>query len=424
MDYSIKYLKYKKKYLKLKNKLSGGLLVSSEDLTFKCRNSRNNSIYLPEKCTKEFPCYSYDGKCYALQPDSFKREITNEDFLKKLYPEKFDNIPVFIFFESFSKIGNEENPFSKNSYLLGDKLGKGVFGKVYSLFNIDLDLKNIALKLYTIPVPINLIFSKFKVQRDLCLKSDIINKIYDYGVYNLMFRGNPVPFSKSEFNNEKSNDFKHVYLAMEQCKGGELFNRLQLISDYYKKNKIDGTYYFNKISIYKKLITNILTGVKVIHDNGYVHLDLKLENIGMVEPFEISEELLINLDPNIEEEINSKIKILDFDFLSKINSKTNIPLGSTVYMAPEFYYNKNELYNLGIKDDMYSIGIIMYASLFQELPFKYSEKRVENKNFTRNMNELQEKYPDLLTIIRSLLSEKEEDRPNCDTVLNSSFFTS
>ena len=73
---------------------------------------------------------------------------------------------------------------------------------------------------------------------------------------------------------------------------------------------------------------------------------------------------------------------------------------------------------------MYSIGIIMYASLFQELPFKYSEKRVENKNFTRNMNELQEKYPDLLTIIRSLLSEKEEDRPNCDTVLNSSFFTS
>ena len=239
MDYSIKYLKYKKKYLKLKNKLSGGLLVSSEDLTFKCRNSRNNSIYLPEKCTKEFPCYSYDGKCYALQPDSFKREITNEDFLKKLYPEKFDNIPVFIFFESFSKIGNEENPFSKNSYLLGDKLGKGVFGKVYSLFNIDLDLKNIALKLYTIPVPVNLIFSKFKVQRDLCLKSDIINKIYDYGVYNLMFRGNPVPFSKSEFNNEKSNDFKHVYLAMEQCKGGELFNRLQLISDYYKKNKID-----------------------------------------------------------------------------------------------------------------------------------------------------------------------------------------
>lgn len=424
MDYSIKYLKYKNKYLKLKNKLSGGLLVSSEDLTFKCRNSRNNSVYLPEKCSEEFPCYSYDGNCYALQPNSFERENTNEDFLNRLYSKKFDNLPVLIFFESFSKIDKDKNPFVENSYLLGNKLGKGVFSRVYSLFNIDLDLKNIALKLYTIPVPINVIFDKFKIQRELSLKSNVINKIYDYGLYKLMFKGNPVPFSKSEFNNEKSNDFDHVYLAMEQCKGGELYYRIQSFSNFYKQNKISGTYYFNKISIYKKLVTNLISGVKVIHDNGYVHLDLKLENIGMVEPFEISEELLINVGLTREEEINSKIKILDFDFLSKINSKTNIPLGSTVYMSPEFYYNKDKSYNLGIKDDMYSIGIIMYAVLFEELPFKYSEKRDENDNFNQNMNKLQEKYPDLFATIRSLLSEKEEDRPNCDTVLNSSFFTS
>ena len=68
MDFKLKYLKYKDKYLTLKNKLDGGYLLTKDNsLTTKCDDSKKNSIFLPQICGEDKPCLSADKKCYDIE---------------------------------------------------------------------------------------------------------------------------------------------------------------------------------------------------------------------------------------------------------------------------------------------------------------------------------------------------------------------
>lgn len=100
----------------------------------------------------------------------------------------------------------------------------------------------------------------------------------------------------------------------------------------------------------KRVVLQLILGVKYLHSFGIVHRDLKLENVMM------------------SDVSNSAIpKIVDFG-LSKIigpNEKSREPFGTVGYVAPEVLRQKPYSFSC----DVWSIGCIMYALISGSLPF-------------------------------------------------------
>ena len=132
-----------------------------------------------------------------------------------------------------------------------------------------------------------------------------------------------------------------LYLIMEKCNGGELFDR---IINHISSGKM----YTEKIAA--NLIFQIMSAVDYCHKNGICHRDLKPENI---------------LFLNQGNEINNSIKVIDFG-LSQIirEEKLKSRVGTAYYVPPEIL--KGE-YNQ--KCDIWSVGIILCILLTGEPPF-------------------------------------------------------
>jgi 5'-AMP-activated protein kinase catalytic alpha subunit len=96
----------------------------------------------------------------------------------------------------------------------------------------------------------------------------------------------------------------YLYLIMEYCSGGELF---QHISNNEKIKELEAVTFYQQI----------ISGIEYIHKLGIVHRDLKPENL-----------LLDN---------NNQIKIVDFGLSNfyKHGDKLKTACGSPCYAAPE-----------------------------------------------------------------------------------------
>ena len=140
---------------------------------------------------------------------------------------------------------------------------------------------------------------------------------------------------------------RHIQLVMEECKGGQLSDRImQIISKGKSYTERDVA----------KLFQQIMSSIAYCHDNGIVHRDLKPENI-----------LYINKG----ETINESIKLIDFG-LSRLFSdkKMNTKAGTIYYVAPEVLLKK---YNE--KCDIWSAAVILYMILSGEIPFRGQNDR-------------------------------------------------
>lgn len=165
--------------------------------------------------------------------------------------------------------------------------------------------------------------------------------------------------------------------------------KMSLIFEYY--NSIDLFYYISNINsplfeypiktkneysidIYKQ----ILNGVKYLHDNNIVHLDIKLENI------------IINIDTRI-------IKIIDFGKaikLEKENNQTSINKvhnsksnwGTLQYLPPE-YFSKSETVDL-FKIDIWACGILLYNLIYNLSPWGIAciKRDMKYKSFVKFLN--------------------------------------
>ena len=109
------------------------------------------------------------------------------------------------------------------------------------------------------------------------------------------------------------------------------------------------------------IFKRIVQGVQYCHSQGIIHRDLKLENV--LVRFEADDETLAD------------VKLADFGHSLNIteNHVTTPDLRGTVeYTAPE-------LFSLGssfdAKIDSWSLGIILFALLFDRTPFQSSNSR-------------------------------------------------
>lgn len=125
-----------------------------------------------------------------------------------------------------------------------------------------------------------------------------------------------------------------VFLVVELCRGGELFNRLKQVGRF---NEVEATY----------LIAQILRAVNYMHSLDIIHGDLKLENF-----------LLSSSSPKEISVFKQVVKLIDFGFSHRHNKPNGKKYfrGSIQYMAPEKLFDGKE----SEKSDIWSVGVIAF----------------------------------------------------------------
>lgn len=148
---------------------------------------------------------------------------------------------------------------------------------------------------------------------------------------------------------------------MEYARGGELKRYVQ------SKNGL-------KEVEAMQIMTQIFNAIYYWHQQGIVHRDLKLENILFSDP-----ERLI-------------IKVVDFGLSGFCRLGEATDSGTLKYMAPEVLSGMNTTASKSI--DVWSLGIILYALLFNGLPFLGDTKQDIIKGIIDTEVKLPESYED------------------------------
>ena len=233
--------------------------------------------------------------------------------------EESDNYPLEIKIskDNFISVGSRG---LRDIYENTKKLGKGSFGKVFQVRNKTTN------KLYACKKisKLNCSNPTFKKEIEILMRMDHPNIIKLYEVF------------------ESDNS---IYLIMEECFGGELFDK---ILQRIKKNSL----YNEKEAC--KIMQQVIGAIEYCHNNGIVHRDLKPEN-------------LLYLKEGEEED--NPIKIADFGLSQHIdiNKTLSSKVGTAYYVPPEILAGK---YNE--KCDIWSAGVILYILLSGDPPFNAS----------------------------------------------------
>ena len=249
---------------------------------------------------------------------------------------------------------NEYNFSMKENYDIISQLGKGGYGKVLEVRH----KKTNAIRACKL-------ISKLKIKEkdlqrirreiNILKKADHPNIVKVYEIYETK---------------------RSLYIIMEKCNGGELFDR---IIDNISKNKM----YSEKVTA--KIMLQIMSAINYCHKNGICHRDLKPENI---------------LFSNKDNEDNNPIKLIDFG-LSQIIDEKNLKskVGTAYYVSPEVLSGKYTE-----KCDVWGAGIILCILLTGEPPFNgpnsgviYNKIRNYEYSFTKNWRFISNEAKDLVS---------------------------
>ena len=228
--------------------------------------------------------------------------------------ESSDKNQVNIKKETFVNIGRA----LRDCYEFTKNLGKGGYGKVFQVRNKNTGQLFACKKLSKLNVN-NLI--KFRREINILVKMDHPNIIKLYDVF------------------ESQNS---LYLIMEECHGGELFDR---ILKRIESNEM----YSEKEAC--EIIQQVMSAIEYCHKQGIVHRDLKPENL-----------LYLREGP----ELNNPLKIIDFGLSQEININKILSskVGTAYYVSPEILQGK-----YSEKCDVWAAGVILYVLLSGEPPF-------------------------------------------------------
>ena len=206
--------------------------------------------------------------------------------------------------------------YNVGNYLIQQTLGQGTFGKV----KLGIYLPNnekCAIK----------VLEKSRMNG----KDDQIRVKREFDMLSKFNHPNVILVSEI-FENINS-----YFSVMEFCEGGELFN---YIVDKMRISENEASF----------LYYQLINGLEYIHSLGVVHRDLKPENI------------LLTKD--------HLLKIIDFglsNYFVTGQKLLSTPCGSPCYASPEMVAGKE--YD-GVKIDIWSTGIILYAMICGYLPFE------------------------------------------------------
>lgn len=189
----------------------------------------------------------------------------------------------------------------------------------------------------------------------------------------------------------------YIYLVMECCEGGELFQRLTEQREQFTEREA------------ARVMRSLFLAINHCHSKGIAHRDLKPENVMYGQ--------------------DERVKIIDFG-LSKTThqrnggvKKFNTVVGTSYYLAPEVldgtFYSK--------ECDCWSLGVIMYIVLSGFLPFPgqtHAEvyQKIKSGTFTFEHPEFQNYQPSAKDLISKLLTVDKAERYTCAQALDHPWF--
>eukprot|EP00933_Yihiella_yeosuensis_P005288 TRINITY_DN10977_c0_g3_i1.p1 TRINITY_DN10977_c0_g3~~TRINITY_DN10977_c0_g3_i1.p1 ORF type:complete len:485 (+),score=150.93 TRINITY_DN10977_c0_g3_i1:53-1507(+) len=187
-------------------------------------------------------------------------------------------------------------------------------------------------------------------------------------------------------------DKRNVYLVLELCQGGELFDRI-----------IDAGHFTEREAAY--VMQNMFRAIYYMHEMHVCHRDLKPENF-----------LFTTKDP-IE---SATLKVIDFGLAKQYTAGQNLSTkaGTPYYVAPQVLAGKYDQ-----SSDLWSLGVIMYVVLCGYPPF-YGDtdadvlQKVRLGNFSFNAADWKNVSEDAKNLIRFLLKMNPKDRYTAEQALN------
>lgn len=182
-------------------------------------------------------------------------------------------------------------------------------------------------------------------------------------------------------------DVRYLYLIMEECVGGELFDKIL--------NRINNKDMFTEkeaADIFKQMMSAIC----YCHSQKICHRDLKPENL-----------LFLTKDED------SPIKIIDFG-LSKIytpkkgKNSMKTKVGTAYYVSPEVLQG-----NYDEKCDIWSAGVILYILLSGDPPFNGENdmeiyRNIEKKKFSFPEKEWKNISKEVKDLIKKMLCDPDK----------------
>ena len=253
-----------------------------------------------------------------------------------------------------------------SDYILQDEIGSGGFAKVVQGIHIPTGEKvaiKIMDKIQLFSDPLNLRRVKSEISLLKIVRHKNIIKLY-----------------------EVIETPQKIYLIMEYCEGGELFDYIVKKQNLTERQSC---FFFHEI----------IDALEYLHSINIVHRDIKPEN------------LLID-------KINKKLslKLIDFGISSTYNMQSLLitPCGTASYAPPEMH--KGEKY-YGLLTDVWSAGVVLYAMVFGYLPFCEDDEDTNINNIIEGNYEIPSSAsPELYDLLLHLLDINPITRYDIDQI--------
>ena len=271
--------------------------------------------------------------------------------------------------DSSSK-NNLSNPSSQeiiNNYLIKETIGSGTFAKVKLAQHIPTNA------IYAIKILI-----KAKIpERDLKFIFRELNLLKEFSHQNI------IKLIETFETPEK------YYIVTEFCENGDVYNII--VNNIRLSNDVAALFYYQ-----------LICGLEYIHNKKIIHRDIKPENLLITQ--------------------NKYLKIIDFGLSNYLPEEGLLatPCGSPCYASPEMVSGRK--YG-GIKHDIWSTGVVLYAMLCGFLPFEEEN----NELLFKKIMECDLEYPEFLnddakSLIQKILTDDCEERLSIVQIKEEPFF--